>query len=76
MPLARSTYSGALGIDSLPGRWLPALRRWIMGMCADRQKRYPKTPLWNSGSGAFRGPVRRALCRPMVQARGVWHGFR
>ena len=42
MPLARSTHSGALGIDSLPGRWLPALRRWIMGMCADRQKRYPK----------------------------------
>jgi hypothetical protein len=25
--------SGALGIDSLPGRWLPALRRWIIG-CA------------------------------------------
>jgi hypothetical protein len=27
-----------------PGRWLPALRRWIMGVRADRQKRSPKTP--------------------------------
>jgi hypothetical protein len=43
----------------------------LMGVRADRQKRYPNTPLWNSESGAFRGPVRRALCRPMVQARGV-----
>jgi hypothetical protein len=71
MPLARSTHSGALGIDLLPGRWLPALRRWTMGVRADRQKRYPKTPLWHSGSGPFRGPVRRASGRPMVQAARV-----
>jgi hypothetical protein len=40
---------------------------------ADRQKRSPKTPLWYSGSGPFRGPVRRASGRPMVQARRMQH---
>jgi len=67
MPLARSTHSGAVGIDSLPGLWLPALRRWIIGLRADRQKRSPKTPLWHFGFGPFRGPVRRASGRDVVQ---------
>jgi hypothetical protein len=66
-PLTDRLTPGTVRIDSLPGRWLPALRRWIMGVRADRQKRSPKTPLWHPGSGPFRGPVRRASGRPMFR---------
>jgi hypothetical protein len=67
IPLARSTHSGALGIDSLLGRWLPAMRRLITGVRADRQKRSPKTPLWRSGSGLSKDLCAEPLAGPWLR---------